>query len=497
MMGKMSVLTIRHKFAISVLTWIVSGLYFICPVSAKNNFYDPPHIKRVDTYIERERPQSGVPGTAIALIDGGEIIFSRGYGDANSSGRGVTPDTPFQVASLSKSFTAICVLQLVDEGRLNLDRPVKTYLPEFQTDTQAQSDQITLRHLLTHRSGLSTLEGNLYQGTQYRGDDALDKATARLSKAKLAHAPGEAFAYSNANYAVLGYLLETIEQEPFEAILKRRIFDPLKMKNSYVQIPSGDIETEANGYRHWFGLTIEQPFTAGRMMGPAGGVVSSATDMGRYIAAMSDPETDLLSLEMRTEMFTGQRAWGDTSYGMGWGMRQDDRGEFISHEGLNPGFKSVAGFYSGTKDGVVVLTNRSSSLSDNFALSVLDVAQAREPRRYKPTASAIAQVLFVLILALILAFGFIVSFLRLLNNKPKLPKARSILSSPIFSWVATLGLFATAYGLIIALPALNAMTLSSIYSFYPDLALCLGVGGCAALLWACVLVIRNIGTKKA
>jgi len=103
----------------------------------------------------------------------------------------------------------------------------------------------------------------------------------------------------------------------------------------------------------------------------------------------------------------------------------------------------------------------------------------------------------VLILALILAFGFIVSFLRLLNNKPKLPKARSILSSPIFSWVATLGLFATAYGLIIALPALNAMTLSSIYSFYPDLALCLGVGGCAALLWACVLVIRNIGTKKA
>ena len=486
----MSFLNNIQKYVVLVLLGLV--LFFNNSVSAKPNLYEGTLIERVENYIQNELSQSGVPGAAIALVDNGKIIFNRGYGTANSFGEDVNLDTPFQVASLSKSFTALSVLQLVDEGRLHLDKPVVNYLSEFQTDNKAESDKITLRHLLTHRSGISTMDGNLYQGNQYRGDDALNRATAILRKAKLKHLPGEAFVYSNANYAVLGHVLETIEQELFEAILKRRVFNPLNMKNSYVQLPYGDAKTEANGYRHWFGLTVEQPFTAGRMMGPAGGVVSSANDMGKYIAAMSDPTTDLLSPEMRVEMLTGQLAWEDTFYGMGWGIRRDDQGEFIFHEGLNPGFKSVAGFYTATGDGVVVMTNRSSSLSDNFVLSVLDIAQARNPRSYRPSASAIGQLLFVLILALILCVGLSLNFWTLLRKKQKLFRAESKLYNIAFAWIAPLCLFATAYSLVVWLPSLNSMTLPSIFAFYPDIALCLSVGGFAALLWGCMLVLQYI-----
>ncbi len=456
----------------------------------------PHHADRVDQFVTAEMPKTGMPGVSVALIENGKTAFSRGYGRASESRSTVTADTPFQVASLSKSFTALCIIQLVDEGRLALDRPVIDYLPEFQTRDKARSDQITIRHLLMHRTGLSTLDGNRYQGTRYRGADALDNAVERLRRVSLRHSPGEAFEYSNANYAILGHLLERLEKTPFEEIVKRRVFHPLGMTNSYVQIPhDGDIE-EANGYRHWFGFTAEQPFTAGRMMAPAGGVASSANDMGKYIAAMSNPEADLISAEMRAELFSGQLAWGDTHYALGWGLRRDERGEFIFHEGLNPGFKSVAGFYRETGSGMVVLTNRSSSLGDNFALSILDVAQGREPRTHDPTKGAVATLIGLIIVALALCCGAILAIRRMFWQSNGQVEVRGPVRRVMNSVIIPIGLLALVYGLVVVVPALNGMTLPSIYTFYPDIAVCLCIGGGAALLWSSSILLRALMVRS-
>ena len=447
----------------------------------------------IDRYITNELPKSGMPGTSIALIESGDIVFSRGYGSTGSAGLAVNADTPFQVASLSKSFTALCVLQLVDEGRLDLDTPIIRYLPDFRTREKAQSDRITIRHLLMHRSGFETVEGIRNQAGRYQGKDALSKEAARLRKTKLASQPGEAFMYSNANYAILGHLLEQIDEKPFEDILNRRIFEPLNMRNSYVLFPTASTgtEAEAKGHHHWFGLTFQKHFIAGRLMAPSAGVVSSANDMGKYIAAMSTPQTDLISAEMREEMFSGQLAWGDTYYGMGWGMTRDEHGMFISHEGLNPGFKSVAGFYKETGTGVVVLTNRSSGLSDNFALAILDAAKGHTPRDHTPNWVAIATLTGLLVAAFLLCCGAILSVFRLFRASDCRVKTRSTFHQFSIPLVGAVCLFAIGYGFISIIPGLNGVTLSSMYKFYPDLAACLGFAGGAALLWGLSISLKT------
>jgi CubicO group peptidase (beta-lactamase class C family) len=151
--------------------------------------------------------EGGVPGFAIGVVDGPRVLFTDGYGRADRVGRAVTVDTPFILGSTSKSFTALCVMQLVDAGRIELDQPIDRYLPGFlRGDPAAQG--MTVRMLLNQTSGVSHAAGDqpiLFPGEL--GDDAIHNRAMSLTRRALNRRVGASYEYSNANYAVPGAIV--------------------------------------------------------------------------------------------------------------------------------------------------------------------------------------------------------------------------------------------------------------------------------------------------
>ncbi|TCK64586.1 CubicO group peptidase (beta-lactamase class C family) [Curtobacterium sp. PhB136] len=179
---------------------------------------------RVQDDLTRLGEQHGVPGAAVAFSLGTDVVEAT-HGVLNTrTGTPVTPDSLFQIQSITKVFTATLVMQLVDDGLVALDEPVRSSLPEFRTADEAASAKITVRHLLTHTGGF---EGDLWQPTT-SGPDALDRFVRDLvSQAAQHSAPGERWSYCNAGYGTLGRLVETTRGLPYEQALRRHLLEPL------------------------------------------------------------------------------------------------------------------------------------------------------------------------------------------------------------------------------------------------------------------------------
>lgn len=148
-----------------------------------------PDFVAIDTYVDQEMGDLHIPGLALGIVHNDEVVHLRGFGVADASGPLVTPQTPFILASASKSFTALAIMQLAEEGKVNLDAPVVTYVPSFSVGDKSASAAITVRHLLNHTSGLS--EDTAYQPmlSNDMSDDALSKRMRALSDAESNLAP--------------------------------------------------------------------------------------------------------------------------------------------------------------------------------------------------------------------------------------------------------------------------------------------------------------------
>ena len=162
----------------------------------------------IDDFIVTEMPTSGAPGLAYAVVEDGRI-HSEARGEILiGSGREMTPDTPFLLGSISKSFTAMAVMQLVEAGKVDLDTGISHYLQPF---VGRPSGAITIRQLLSHTSGYSTLQGNEAPTDHTQGNDALSRQVNRIAQWTPAYKPGAKWEYSNANYQILGALIEAGE----------------------------------------------------------------------------------------------------------------------------------------------------------------------------------------------------------------------------------------------------------------------------------------------
>ena len=150
-------------------------------------------VEVIDAYITDQMNELEIPGVAVGVVQGDQVIHLQGYGRADDSGRVMTPDTPFLIASLSKSITALGVMQLVEDGKLDLDAPVQTYLPWFRVADEDVSSQITVRHLLHQTSGFSEREGYERNLNTNPAADALEQSISQLNNAKLNFPPGEKF----------------------------------------------------------------------------------------------------------------------------------------------------------------------------------------------------------------------------------------------------------------------------------------------------------------
>lgn len=285
------------------------------------------------------REEAGAPGLAVAVLRDGRTLHAQGYGVAGPNGSPVTTGTAFQTGSITKSFVALVILQMASEGKLDLDDPVVRHVPGFRTADKSQSDRIAIDHLVTHRSGLTTLDGN--RGGADSGLSGPAAAVAGLSGAQLFAEPGTTFQYSNANYALLSRLIEILDDRRFEQSLEARIFEPLGMTGSFVQVPPADAVAVATGYRLWFGVPRpwqpEPEAEPDRRMIGAGGVSASIEDPARYAEAVRtrDPRVVPEEADRLFDINPFHKQWG---YSYGWYTNGAGEEPVFEHSGFTPGF---------------------------------------------------------------------------------------------------------------------------------------------------------------
>lgn len=316
----------------------------------------------IDALIHSSMEAANIPGLALGIVSGDEIVYLRGYGIAAPDGRAVTPQTPFILGSTSKSFTALAVMQLVEQGRIDLDAPVTAYLPWFRTADAAASAQITVRHLLHQTSGLPTSVGRLGFADDDQSEMALENGIRALSDVQLSRPAGQGYEYANDNYNTLGLIIQAVTAQSYEDYVRTEIFDPLQMSHSAAELSDPAADDIATGYRYWFywPAAFDAPFP--RRMTPAGFLISSAEDMSHYLVAQLNGGAygshEILSPEgIETLHTSGARMSSSSGYGMGWVIEDQSGATRIWHNGDVRNFHSNLLLLPDQGIGVVILVN--------------------------------------------------------------------------------------------------------------------------------------------
>jgi CubicO group peptidase (beta-lactamase class C family) len=321
----------------------------------------------IDAYVLDVMRRLRIPGAAVAIIEGDRIVHQRGLGRARPGGEVPTPQTPFFIGSITKSFTALAVMQLVEAGKVDLDAPVQRYLPWFRVADLEATAQMTVRHLLNQTSALPYFGRPDDQADFTDRPDATERQVRALSKLKIHRPVGAKFEYSNINYDILGLIVEAASGESYPDYVQKHIFDPLQMRHSYTSKVSARKDGMAVGYRHWFSLPFpapEMPIPAGSL--PSGQLISCAEDLAHYLIAHLNGgccgETQILSGAGIQALHKGaaeQIVFGQSVgfYGMGWFEIDLGPIKTYSHGGNMPEFSAFMALIPGQMKGVVLLFN--------------------------------------------------------------------------------------------------------------------------------------------
>jgi CubicO group peptidase (beta-lactamase class C family) len=309
----------------------------------------------IDAYLRAQVAANHIPGLAVAVVKDNQVLMLRGYGEAQP-GQPVTPQTQFYIGSLTKSFTALAVMRLVQEGQLELDAPVQRYLPWFKVAEAQASAQITVRHLLNHTSGLSEAgDPNANQFFTTIADGVRAMHSARLT------APvGTKFQYYNQNYRVLGVLIEQVSGETYADYLQTHILTPLGLTHTTTR--PAEAAFLAAGHGQVFGWPLPRTETFQPSALPSGYLISSAEDLAQYLKALlHDTQLEggaLLSPPALAQLFMPPDGI-QSAYGMGWMMGQDaSLGKFYYHDGTLENYHAELLLVPQAKVGVAILVNQ-------------------------------------------------------------------------------------------------------------------------------------------
>jgi CubicO group peptidase (beta-lactamase class C family) len=279
----------------------------------------------LDRFLQEQIDDVGIPGAAVVVVQHGIQVHSAAFGSADDSGRPMTAQTPVLLASTSKSLTAVAVMQQVEAGRLELDEPVQTYLPWF-TLKDGRASEITVRHLLHQASGMASKD-TAFEASDSDDPAAIEEGVRALSGSSLAGVPGEAFGYANANFNILGLLVQSVSGQPFGDYMEQHVFEPLEMIRSHPTRTAARADNVAAGHSLWFGtFWLQTDVPAGTTGMPSTTMYASAEDKSHELIALLDEgrygDRRILQRES-VEAILEPRVRIDESkeYAMGWFTR--------------------------------------------------------------------------------------------------------------------------------------------------------------------------------
>jgi CubicO group peptidase (beta-lactamase class C family) len=509
-----------HK-RLLVLGIVMLVLCLIAPASAfaegEASRAAEPDFAAIDAYIQEEMREVRIPGLALGIVHGDKLVHLESFGNADPSGRAVTPQTPFILASVSKSFTALAIMQLSEEGKVDLDAPVKRYVPWFRVADKEASNEITVRNLLNHTSGLPEDTSFEPMRSSDMNDDALEERVRALSDIQLNNRVGATFEYTDANYDVLGLIVQRVSGQSYESYVQERIFSSLDMNHSFTDQTDAQRYGLATGHRSWFSFTasFEAPYSRAAM--PSSYLISSAQDMTHYLSAQLNAGRygggSVLSPEgvaamHRPAVWEGEK---DIFYGMGWERRSTPSGlPVIQHDGTNSNFYADMVLEPEGRWGVVILANfdsfnlnggRLQGLSSGVISLLHGQTPPDVPMPHHPIfASAMLLVAVVAVLQLLGIVRSVVLLRRWRTQPNRRPRRRRAVALRVgvplvlnVGW----GLF-----MLIGFPQL-LYPLSPILLIVPDLRYLVVVSGVVALSWGtgravlAYFVLRQSGTPKA
>ncbi|MGF1581939.1 MAG: serine hydrolase [Gemmataceae bacterium] len=354
------------------LLLLLTSLAFIgLPASSVAQQIVPPPNKykqvvgRLEKWIAHEVQVKRLPSLSIVIVEDQQTVWARGFGWADlNRKKPATAETVYRVGSVSKPFTALLLMMLVEMGFVDLDEPVQRYLPSFKVRNQFDK-KITLRQMLCHRSGLvrESPVGNYFDAT----NPTLARTVSSLNKTKLVYRPETKTAYSNAALATVGRVIEQLMQKPFAKVMDQKLLQPLGMTNSsFVPTPKTRKYLAAANMWTYHGREFPAPkFELGMI--PAGGLYSNANDMAKFLrflfAQGRGPKGRILKADTLEPMWKPQLVKPQTKSGFGIGFYvYDFEGrKMIGHSGAIYGFSTKFAALPKEKLGVVVMSSKDVS----------------------------------------------------------------------------------------------------------------------------------------
>lgn len=372
-----------------------------------------PEIDRLFVAYAAEKP---APGVVWGIVLDGELVHTgaTGFAQVERKVPASARDSVFRIASMSKSVTALGIMQLRDAGKLTLDDPVTRHLPEFRHVTPLTPDApaVTIRHLLTMTAGFP--EDNPWGDRQLADSVAELRAFLRAGVA-LSNPAGHAYEYSNLGYALLGQIITEVAGEPYQRYLTRAIFQPLGLRSTYWEFADVPADRLALGYRREDNTWKPEPLLHDGTYGAMGGLLTTIPDFARYVAlhlAAYPPRSDADLAPLRraslremhqpgviSALATTARTLGGETYpqavGYGYGLRwamDRDRVVNVGHSGGLPGFGSHFFFYPEHGFGVISFANvtYAGTAATNAKVAALLLEQARLPARRLPVSPILA-----------------------------------------------------------------------------------------------------------
>ncbi len=341
----------------------------------------------IDSRFQEKLNELNIPGASLAIIDGDRIVHTKGFGSTGHGNDVPTPQTPFFIGSMTKSFTALAVMQLVEEGRIELDAPVQQYLPWFTLADPQAASRITIRHLLNQTSGFSQLPGMIGLANFDNSPDAVEAQAKTLATLEPARPAGEEFEYSNVNFNLLGLVIEKTSGTSYAQYIQNHIYEPLDMQHSYSNKSDARRDGLSIGHEMWFGFPVAVPdISVPEGSLPSGQLISSTEDISHYIIAqLNDGKyggRQIISAEGMQEMHRpaadiSPSGLGTGDYGMGWFIKSIGNTRLVFHHGEVPDFFSYMGLLPDQKRGVIILFNTNQQVY-NFAMLDLGESVARQ-----------------------------------------------------------------------------------------------------------------------
>lgn len=374
--------------------------FFIYNIILTVTYAKPREIdyNKIDIYLKKQLEKAHIPGASVIFVDKDKVLFSNTYGNCENT------NIPFILGSTSKSFTAVGIMQLVEKKKLNIDDSASKYLPKRNLD-----NKVTIKNLLNHTSGIGT-----YQ----------DLDNIKVGKSYGKHV------YSNLNYALLGEIIETISGISYEEYVLKNIFSPIGMTNSYTYFESGKKNGLIDGHRNYFGFMVPEdvPYPDGTTWASvsAGYIISSASDMGKYLQMYLRKGEDIISPSSINNIFYDGISTGkDTSYAMGWRSINKYKEPIVEHSGLVENYMSYMFILPESHIGCAILVNTNdyfvannmmNTIGEGIVLSVF----GENPEEVNSTYYKNTHIKFNLIYLIV----FIISILPLIlirkwNNKIK------------------------------------------------------------------------------